>query len=132
MNEKESERVKMNKNNNELNLGINEKILYTTEPIDCESKKKNYTLTYSFMTFACVIPFVLATIGLISLMTNRNLYDYFFFGFILITTFLIILGIFMVFNYFNKRTLFYITNHNIIKFKKHAFKINKEIYGPYN
>jgi len=37
MSEKEAERVKMNKNNNELNLSINEKILYMTEPIDGES-----------------------------------------------------------------------------------------------
>lgn len=128
MNEKEAERVIMNKNNNELNLSINEKILYTTEPIDGESKKKNYTLPYSFGTCACVMPFLLTTISLIGLMTNRNLYEPFFIGFMLITTFFIILGIFMVFNYFNryKRTFFYITNRNIIKFKNHAFKIKKE------
>ena len=127
MNEKESERVKMNMNNNELNLGINEKILYTTEPIEGESKKKNHTLAYTFGIFACMKPFLLTTIGLISLMTNRTLSDPFFIGFMLIT-FFIILGIFTVMNYFyrNKRTLFYITNHTIIKFRNHAFKINKE------
>jgi len=127
MTEKEAERVKMNKTNNELNLGIDEKILYTTEPIEGESKKKNDTLTYSCMTFACVIPFLLTTISLVSLMTNRNAPP-FFIGLMLMTTFFIILGIFMVLNYFNifKRTFFHITNRNIIKFKKHAFKINTE------
>jgi len=75
-----------------------------------------------------VNPFLLATISLISLFANINLYEPFLLGFSLIITFLIILVIFIVINYFNrnKRTLFYITNHSIIKFRNHAFKINTE------
>ena len=118
----------MNENNNELNLRIDEKILYKTEPIDSERRKKNYTIIYSIVTFAFVILIVFPTIVLIGLITNINLdlSHPFFYGFILITTFLIILGIFVVFNYFNKKTLFYITNRSIIKFKKQAFTIEKE------
>ena len=117
----------MIKDNNELNLSIDEKILYKTEPIDGVSNKKNYSLSYSIGTFACVTPFVLAAIALISIFTNNiNLTHPLSYGFFLIITFLIILGIFVIFNYFNKKTLFYITNHSIIKLKKHTFKIDRE------
>ncbi len=118
----------MKKNNNELNLSIDEKISYKTEPIDTGSKKKNYTLSYSIGTFACVTPFVLAAIALISLFSNINinLTHPLSYGFFLIITFLIILGIFVIFNHFNEKTLFFITNHSIIKLKKHTFKIDRE------
>ena len=118
----------MNKDDSELNLRIDEKVLYKTEPIETDGKKKNYSLIYSFATFAFVVSIVFPLISLIGLFTNinLNLYNPFPFSLILITTFLIILGIFVVFNYFNKRTLFYITNRSIIKFKKQAFKIEKE------
>ena len=114
-------------NHNELNLRIDEKILYTTEPIEGGGKNKKYPLGYSCLTFICVISFVFSTIGLINIMTNTA-FDPLFWVFIMITTFSIILGIIMVMNYFNrnKRTLFYITNHSIIRFRNHAFKINKE------